>query len=66
MITVNRRQLKNFKRMVESDNLLLQSKFQKDLGNLGRAKILLERSEKLSRICKEESLIFDAENILKN
>tara|TARA_R110000823_G_C15583309_1_gene463330 strand:+ start:114 stop:314 length:201 start_codon:yes stop_codon:yes gene_type:complete len=65
MITVNRRQLKNFKRMIESDNLLLQSKFQKDLGNLGMAKILLERSKKLSRICKEESLIFDAQNILK-
>ena len=65
MITVNRRKLKNFKRMVESDNLLLQSKFQKELGNLGRATILLEMSKKLSRICKEESLIFDAQNILK-
>jgi len=65
MITVNRRQLENFKKMIESDNLLLQSKFQKDLGNLGRSEILLQRSKKLSRICKEESLIFDAENILK-
>jgi len=51
--------------MIKSDTLLIQSKFQKDLGNLGRAEILLKRSEKLSRICKEESLIFDAENILK-
>jgi len=65
MITVNRRKLENFKKMIESDNLLLQSKFQKDLGNLGRSEILLQRSKKLSRICKEESLIFDAENILK-
>ena len=65
MITVNRRKLKNFNRMIKSDNLLLQSKFQKELGNLGRAKILLEMSKKLSRICKEESLIFDAQNILK-
>ena len=65
MITVNRRQLENFKKMIESDNLLLQSKFQKDLGNLGRSEILLQRSKKLTKICKEESLIFDAENILK-
>jgi len=65
MITVNRRKLKNFNRMIKSDNLLLQSKFQKELGNLGRAEILLEMSKKLSRICKEESLIFDAQNILK-
>jgi len=65
MIKIPNRRIKNFKRMIESDTLLLQSKFQKDLGNLGRAEILLQRSEKLSRICKEESLIFDAENILK-
>tara|TARA_R110000744_G_scaffold18450_2_gene49533 strand:- start:93 stop:293 length:201 start_codon:yes stop_codon:yes gene_type:complete len=65
MITVNRRKLKNFNRMIKSDNLLLQSKFQKELGNLGMAEILLEMSKKLSRICKEESLIFDAQNILK-
>tara|TARA_R110000851_G_C12836382_1_gene541262 strand:+ start:340 stop:498 length:159 start_codon:yes stop_codon:yes gene_type:complete len=51
--------------MIKSDNLLLQSKFQKELGNLGRSTILLEMSKKLSRICKEESLIFDAQNILK-
>ena len=51
--------------MIESDNLLLQSTFQKDLGNLGRAEILLQRSKKLSRICKEESLIFDAQNKLQ-
>ena len=57
MITVSKRQLKNFKRMIKSDNLLLQSKFQKDLGNLGRAEILLQRSKKLSRICREESLL---------
>ena len=65
MITINRRKLKNFNRMIKSDNLLLQSKFQKELGNLGRSTILLEMSKKLSRICKEESLIFDAQNILK-
>tara|TARA_R110002096_G_scaffold402164_1_gene599378 strand:- start:41 stop:238 length:198 start_codon:yes stop_codon:yes gene_type:complete len=65
MITITNRRIKNLKRMIESDTLLIQSKFQKDLGNLGRAEILLKRSEKLSRICKEESLIFDAENILK-
>ena len=65
MITIPNRRIKNFNRMIESDNLLLQSKFQKDLGNLGRAEILLQRSKKLSRICKEESLIFDAKNILK-
>jgi len=65
MITITNRRIKNLKRMIESDTLLIQSKFQKDLGNLGRAEILLKRSEKLSIICKEESLIFDAENILK-
>tara|TARA_R110002072_G_scaffold269616_1_gene428918 strand:- start:42 stop:239 length:198 start_codon:yes stop_codon:yes gene_type:complete len=65
MITITNRRIKNLKRMIESDTLLIQSKFQKDLGNLGKAEILLKRSEKLSRICKEESLIFDAENILK-
>jgi len=65
MITIPNRRIKNLKRMIESDTLLMQSKFQKDLGNLGRAEILLQRSKKLSRICKEESLIFDAENILK-
>jgi len=65
MITIPNRRIQNLKRMIKSDTLLIQSKFQKDLGNLGRAEILLKRSEKLSRICKEESLIFDAENILK-
>ena len=65
MITIPNRRIKNFNRMIESDNLLLQSKFQKDLGNLGRAEILLQRSKKLSRICKEESLIFDAQNKLQ-
>jgi len=65
MITIPNRRIKNLKRMIESDRLLIQSKFQKDLGNLGRAEILPQRSKKLSRICKEESLIFDAENILK-
>ena len=65
MITIPNRRIKNLKRMIESDTLLMQSKLQKDLGNLGRAEILLQRSKKLSRICKEESLIFDAENILK-
>ena len=65
MITVSKRQLKNLKRMIKSDNLLLQSKFQKELGNLGRAEILLKMSKKLSRICREEILIFDAQNILK-
>jgi len=65
MITITNRRIKNLKRMIESDTLLIQSKFQKDLGNLGRAEILLKRSEKLYIICKEESLIFDAENILK-
>jgi len=65
MITVNRRKLKNFNRMIKSDNLLLQSKLEKKSGNLVQAKILLKMSEKLSRICKEESLIFDAQNILK-
>lgn len=64
MITIPNRRIKNLKRMIESDRLLIQSKFQKDLGNLGWAEILLQRSKKLSRICKEESLIFDAENIL--
>jgi hypothetical protein len=65
MITIPNRRIQNFNRMIESDNLLLQSKFQKDLGNLGRAEILLQRSKKLSRICKEESLIFDAQNKLQ-
>jgi len=65
MIKIPNRRIKNFKRMIESDTLLLQSKFQKDLGNLGRAEILFERSEKLSRICREEALIFDAINKLK-
>ena len=51
--------------MIESDNLLHESKFQKDLGNIEQSEILLQRSKKLYRICKEESLIFDAQNILK-
>lgn len=66
MITVNRRQLENFKRMIESDNLLLQSKLEKKSGNLVQAKILLKMSKKLSKICRDESLIFVAQNIFKN
>jgi hypothetical protein len=65
MITVSRRRINNFHRMIKSDNLLLQSKFQKDLGNLGRAEILLARSKKLAEKCREESIIFNAEDLLK-
>ena len=55
MITIPNRRIQNFNRMIESDNLLLQSKFQKDLGNL-----VLEDSIKL-----KDEYIRQLENKLK-
>ena len=65
MITVSRRRINNFHRMIKSDNLLFQSKFQRDLGNIGRADLLLMQSKKLAEKCREESIIFNAEDLLK-
>tara|TARA_R110002050_G_scaffold189603_1_gene324223 strand:- start:302 stop:457 length:156 start_codon:yes stop_codon:yes gene_type:complete len=50
--------------MVESDNYLIESKRQKKLGNLGIAQTLLKKSKELSKICREESMIFKAQDLI--
>lgn len=64
MITISKRKIANFHRMVESDNYLIESKRQKKLGNLGIAQTLLKKSKELSKICREESMIFKAQDLI--
>ena len=64
MITVPKRNIENFKRMLQCEDLFKQAELQKELGNNGRADILLARANKLKQECKEEGLIISANNKL--
>jgi hypothetical protein len=64
MIKVPKRNIENFKRMLQCEGLFKQAELQKDLGNNGRADILLARANKLKQECVEEGLIISANNKL--